>query len=98
MMWSKVLQALICVAAGVGGAFGQTEHVIYDFQGGTDGSAPSSTLVADVAGNLYGATPYGGGTNCNFAGSTGCGVVFAVSPPAVASGAWTETVLYHFQG
>ena len=33
---------------------GWTASVLYAFQGGTDGSAPSASLVRDQAGNLYG--------------------------------------------
>jgi len=37
------------------------ESILYSFLGGSDGSIPSSTLVLDSAGNLYGTTD-GGGT------------------------------------
>jgi uncharacterized repeat protein (TIGR03803 family) len=69
-----------------------TGTILYTFAGGTDGANPESSLVADSAGNLYGATGAGGtGTNC----SGGCGTVFELSPSA--SG-WTETILYTFTG
>jgi uncharacterized repeat protein (TIGR03803 family) len=48
------------------------ESVLYSFRGGTDGSLPSSSLVLDVAGNLYGTTDGGGEKNL--------GTVFKVSP------------------
>lgn len=48
------------------------ESVLYSFRGGTDGEGPSSTLVLDPAGNLYGTTDAGGAHNV--------GVVFKVSP------------------
>ena len=41
---------------------GWTEQILYSFQGGADGSDPSSGLIADSAGNLYGETG-GGGSN-----------------------------------
>ena len=44
---------------------GYTETVLYAFQGGADGSGPSSILVMDSAGALYGETGTGG------AGSSG---------------------------
>jgi hypothetical protein len=81
-----------------GGAW--TETVLYNFQGGTDGYVPYGDLVSDNAGNLYGATLYGGGygTNCGDATYPYCGTVFEVSPPKVEGGPWTEQVLYSFKG
>jgi uncharacterized repeat protein (TIGR03803 family) len=74
-------------------------QVIYRFQGGTDGYSPSASLLADKAGNLYGATTYGGtAVNCEAQDLQGCGTVFQLTPPAASGGAWTETVLYRFQG
>jgi uncharacterized repeat protein (TIGR03803 family) len=67
------------------------ETVLYSFNGGSDGSGPSSVLVADAAGNLYGTTQEGGNDQC---GGSGCGVVFEVSPHS--DGSWTESVLYVF--
>jgi uncharacterized repeat protein (TIGR03803 family) len=53
-----------------------------------DGDDPSSSLVFDDAGNLYGTTPNGG--------ANGQGVVFRLSPPAQSSGSWKLTTLYSF--
>ena len=39
------------------------ESILYSFLGGSDGSIPSSTLVLDSAGNLYGTTDAGGTFN-----------------------------------
>jgi hypothetical protein len=36
-----------------------TENAIYEFIGGTDGAFPSTGLISDTAGNLYGATQWG---------------------------------------
>jgi uncharacterized repeat protein (TIGR03803 family) len=66
------------------------ETVLHSFSGG-DGGGPSSILIADAAGNLYGTTQGGGNREC---GGTGCGVVFELSPNS--DGSWTETVLYVF--
>jgi len=77
-----------------------TENVLYVFQGNTkgDGSSPSSGLVIDRAGNLYGVTAYGGTGNCVLLGTkVGCGTVYELSPPAQPGGQWTETILYSFQ-
>lgn len=72
------------------GASGWTEHVLYSFKGGSDGGSPISTLVADAAGNLYGTTSDGGASGCS------CGTIFRMSRNS--AGAWTETVVYRFQG
>lgn len=77
-------------AAGVGGVFeltpkphGYSEHVLYAFKGGKDGSLSTTTLVRDTKGNLYGTTS-GGGTTCD------CGTVFKVTP------AGKESILHSF--
>jgi len=85
-------------ATGAGGAAGYGvvfkinpsghETTLYSFTGAADGADPSPNLALDSAGNLYGATNYGG----NMAGTAGAGVVFKVA----ATG--HETVLYTFAG
>lgn len=81
-----------------GGAW--TESVLYSFLGGNDGYVPTGDLVFDQAGNLYGATLFGGGkgTNCNTLYGGNCGTIFELSPPKVKGGAWTEKVLHSFLG
>jgi hypothetical protein len=74
-----------------GGAW--TETILYNFQGGNDGAFPTTGVVIDSAGNLFGTTDEGGGINCN---PYDCGTVFELSPPAVSGGAWTETLLHSF--
>lgn len=59
-----------------------TFQALYDFQGGTDGWAPTGGLIRDNAGNLYGTTQYGG--------TATLGNVFEVSPSGI------ETTLYSF--
>jgi uncharacterized repeat protein (TIGR03803 family) len=76
------------------------ESVLHRFQTGndsSDGSAPNGALVFDAAGNLYGTTVSGGGSEeqCSSGASTGCGIVFKLSPKSSAG--WKETVLYRFQ-
>jgi hypothetical protein len=78
-----------------------TETVLYVFKGRTynDGATPEGGLITDAAGNLYGTTAYDGTGSCKLLGSiVGCGTVYELSPPAQPGGAWTETVLYSFQG
>jgi hypothetical protein len=75
-----------------------TETVIYSFQGGNDGFVPSGNLVFDAAGNLYGATYYGGGFGvCDQGIYANCGTIFKLGPPKTKGGAWTEKVLYSFK-
>jgi uncharacterized repeat protein (TIGR03803 family) len=69
------------------------ETVLYDFTGGTDGWIPSSSVIQDAAGNLYGTTAYGGSSQDYWCADEGCGVVFELSP---SNGGWTETTLYSF--
>jgi len=72
------------------------EKVLYRFTGGTDGAYPSSSLVLDASGPLYGTTSAGGNTNeCTGSDSQGCGVVFELTS---SNGKWQESVLYAFQG
>jgi hypothetical protein len=74
-----------------------TETILYVFQGGRDGSYPGGgPLVWGEDGALYGVGS--GGTGCADISSTGCGMVFKLTPPLHAGGRWTETVLYRFRG
>ncbi len=59
-----------------------------------DGFASQTNLVFDLAGNLFGVTNLGGGTDCE--GGSGCGVVFELAPNA--DGSWTKKVLHGFTG
>jgi len=80
-----------------GGAW--TETVLYSFQSGKDGYLPNGDLVFDAAGNLYGATTYGGGYgSCNAPYFQYCGTVFKLSPPKQKGGNWAEKVLHSFKG
>ena len=82
----------------VPGSSSWTETILHSFSG-PDGSNPAAGVVFDAAGNLYGTTAYGGNGPCTvLAVVIGCGVVYELSPPAVAGGSWTESVLYNFQG
>jgi uncharacterized repeat protein (TIGR03803 family) len=70
---------------------GAPETVLHSFSGSNgDGANPIGDLIFDGVGNLYGVTQFGG--------SSDFGTVFELSPPSSPGGAWTETVLYSFQG
>jgi uncharacterized repeat protein (TIGR03803 family) len=63
-----------------------TETVLYNFQDSTDGGYPSSGVIADAKGNLYGVTLNGGNQNLQ------CGVVYELNTQG------QETVLHTFEG
>lgn len=63
------------------------EKILHNFVGG-DGQVPVSTLIFDPAGNIYGATRWGG------VGLNTAGTVFELSP--TTSGGWKESVLHTF--
>jgi len=67
------------------------EKVLYNFTG-PDGANPTSNLIMDAKGDLYGTTEFGGDTsNCVGISYAGCGVVFKLS-------GIKETVPYRFTG
>ncbi len=61
---------------------------LYTFNG-HDGDEPSTPLIGDAAGNLYGTTARGGDSAC---GSLGCGTVFKLAPNGEL------TTMHAFQG
>lgn len=65
-----------------------TENILHNFQGGSDGIAPTGGVVFDAAGDLYGATQTGG--------AGGGGTVFELTPQS--SGSWNLNPLYGFLG
>jgi uncharacterized repeat protein (TIGR03803 family) len=65
-------------------------NVIYEFTGGTDGLHPSTQLVFDGAGNLYGATHGPADTKASY------GTVYELSPNG--DGTWRFSLLYTFLG
>lgn len=71
---------------------GWKESILYGFPKPDNGSFPSSGLVFDAAGNLYGTTSNGGDPSC----TGGCGVVYKLTPSA--DGKWTYSVLHKFTG
>ena len=68
-----------------------TEKVLYSFGTNSgDGGNPAAGLVLDSAGNLYGSTFANNGAHLP--------TVFELSPPGIAGGSWTESVIYTFSG
>jgi uncharacterized repeat protein (TIGR03803 family) len=70
---------------------GWKEMVLHNFAGGTDGAQPfidCATLALDSNGHIFGSTYKGGSANA--------GTVFELTRQT--SGAWTEKILYTFQG
>jgi len=76
------------------GSKGWTETTIYQFGGSPDGAIPSSGLVLDSSGNLYGITGWGGTGLCRELGIPGCGTLFELTPDG--QGGWTESMAYNF--
>jgi hypothetical protein len=72
---------------------GWAEKVLHSFGNGTDGSEPSSGLIFDSAGNLYGAT-FEGGIYQQACQSYFAGTVFELK--LTKSGKWGETTLDSF--
>jgi uncharacterized repeat protein (TIGR03803 family) len=88
-----VLFALLTFASGAL-LSAQTERTVFLFNGGAEGGSPQAGLIADSSGALYGTTPWGGNTQAGYWGGT----VFKLTPPSAPGSAWTEDVLYMFQG
>lgn len=66
--------------------------ILYSFNDGLDGGFPSSGVIFDSAGNLYGETFDGGSFACP---GSGCGVVYELTPE---SGSWKFGVIHTFNG
>jgi len=90
---------MIVVTLAVGASAEWKEKVLYSFQGlPNDGAYPAGGVVFDKAGNVYGATGWGGGDVTKCPGIAQCGIVYELKPPTEKGKAWTETVLYVFKG
>jgi uncharacterized repeat protein (TIGR03803 family) len=88
--------AVVILSIAINASAEWKEKVLYSFQGGTDGSTPAGGVVFDAAGNLYGATEQGSGSDCK--PISWCGTVFQLKPPAKQGDPWAETVLHAFAG
>ncbi len=69
-----------------------TQSVLWNFAVGSGGYLPTTGVVFDSAGNLYGTTYWGGGQGCS---GSGCGVVYQLTP---SGSGWNENVLYSYTG
>jgi uncharacterized repeat protein (TIGR03803 family) len=88
---SLPLFILVLILAGSRVAVGQSESVVYSFQGTADGDIPMAGLISDAAGNFYGTTN-GIGDPCH----SDCGTAFELTP--ATGGGWNEMVLHNFIG
>lgn len=77
--------------AHAGARTGSSYAVLYSFRGAPDGEVPTSSLISDGSGRLYGITFYGGATARGCNGATGCGTFFTFDRSSRQ-----ETVLYSF--
>ncbi len=68
-----------------------TERLLYSFQGGGDGAFPSSGVISDSIGALFGTTSLGGSRQC--ADNEGCGSVYKLTP---AQNVYRESLIYTF--
>jgi len=91
-MKARGVCSLFLLVAGLAAQTGlsQTFTTLYSFEGGNDGAQPQAGLVVGQDGSIYSTTVSGG--------AFGMGTVFQLTPPATEGAAWTETVLYSFQG
>jgi uncharacterized repeat protein (TIGR03803 family) len=88
--------AMLILAASTASA--QTSFRIIHIFDGTDGSSPTSSLIMDAAGSLYGTTVTGGITHpaCSLGNDVvGCGTVFRRSHTPTG---WVLTELRRFEG
>src|SRR5258706_27722 len=81
-IWTMIAVSLLVM----GNAAVAQETILYNFNGGTDGSTPLGTLISDSSGNFYGTTEFGGASTS--------GTVFELSPQA--GGCYREKVLHSF--
>lgn len=91
-MLGKVLIAAVALASGTPATGDTLFRVIKHFPGGVGGMQPEAGVIVDPSDgrSLYGTTDRGGGADA--------GVIFKLTPPATADGAWTRRILYDFSG
>jgi uncharacterized repeat protein (TIGR03803 family) len=72
-----------------------SDSVLYSFAG-KDGAVPFTSLIFDIAGDLYSTTLVGGKGDCQIPWGYGCGVAFKLTPNP--DGSWTKSKLHKFAG
>jgi uncharacterized repeat protein (TIGR03803 family) len=77
---------IVLILLWVASSSAATEKILHNFSTAPKGANPTSALIADAVGNLYGTTSDGGGY----------GAVFKLT--RTSDGKWIETVLHHFLG
>ena len=85
-------QGLVFSVSRAGGSWKET--ILYNFTGGEAGSVPYSGVKFDQAGNIWGTTEHGGGTECQ--APNGCGTIFKLAPKR--GGGWVENDVVKFVG
>lgn len=70
------------------------EHVLYRFEGGTDGAIPQAGLNPNAGNKLYGTTFFGGSAGPSCYIGRGCGTIFDIGVSAPTS----YQVAYRFSG
>ena len=91
-MQALIIAVLVVVISGVVTAQNYPFTILHTFGAEGDGDGPSSAVLFDATGNVYGAALGGGNATCR----DGCGLVYELSPQD--DGSWSEAVLYSFTG
>lgn len=74
-----------------------TKEILYKFAGGSNGVDPAG-LVIGKDGALYSTMTQGGNSSCSSDFVSGCGTVFAVTPPDSPGSPWVFNTLHSFTG
>ncbi len=79
------------------------EQILWNFgDNADDGFFPSSGLIMDTQGNLYGTTQTGGAYSTTYIVDTyniynvGGGTAFKLTPPSTSGGSWSESLIWNF--
>ena len=70
-----------------------SEKVLHSFTG-PDGAGPSTSVIFDSHGNIYGSTLTGGKQQCNMEGMAGCRFILELKRQK--GGAWGRRMLHNF--
>ncbi len=101
MPLTRLIRCLGLLGAAMETAGAQTFTVLHSFSftNYSGGAAPVGNLAMGANGVLYGATQLGGAySSCLGGEDSGCGTIYALTPPSSPGGAWAEQVLWSFGG